>query len=345
MTTTAQQPLHSGFGPGSTAEEVAAGVDLTGRVAIVTGGYSGIGLETVRVLRAAGADVVVPARDPARAAAALEGTGGGGGSGAPGRSGRTGGVEVVPMDLIDPASVDAFAEGFLASGRPLHLLVANAGIMATPLARDARGREAQFATNHLGHFRLVSRLWPVLRAAGGARVVVVSSRGHRFAPVDLDDPDFRHAPYEPFVAYGRSKTANALFAVELDRRGRAEGVRAFAAHPGTIVDTGLAKHLSEDALRAAGAVDEDGTPVRDAARQLKSVPQGAATLVWCATSPRLAGLGGVYCENCDISPLVPEDDRDAWLRDDKAPAGVLDYAVDPDTAARLWDLSERLTAR
>ncbi|MFJ8991858.1 oxidoreductase [Streptomyces sp. NPDC102279] len=328
--TTAQQPLHSGFGPASTAEEVAAGVDLTGRVAIVTGGYSGIGLETVRVLRAAGAEVVVPARDPARAAAALDGIDG---------------VEVAAMDLIDPASVDAFAEGFLASGRPLRLLVASAGIMATPLTRDARGYEAQFATNHLGHFQLVSRLWPALLAADGARVVVVSSRGHRFSPVDLDDPNFEHTPYEPFLAYGRSKTANALFAVELDRRGRAEGVRAFAVHPGTIVDTGLAKHLSEDALRAAGAVEEDGTPVRDTARQLKTVPQGAATSVWCATSPLLDGLGGVYCENCDISPLVPPEDRDAWLRDEKAPAGVLAYAVDPEQAARLWDLSERLTAR
>lgn len=328
--TTAQQPLHSGFGPASTAEEVAAGVDLTGRVAIVTGGYSGIGLETVRVLRAAGAEVVVPARDAARAAAALEGIDG---------------VEVAAMDLIDPVSVDAFADGFLASGRPLHLLVASAGIMATPLTRDARGYEAQFATNHLGHFQLVSRLRPALRAADGARVVVVSSRGHRFSPVDLDDPNFEHTPYEPFLAYGRSKSANALFAVELDRRGRADGVRAFAVHPGTIVDTGLAKHLSEDALRAAGAVEEDGTPVRDSARQLKTVPQGAATTVWCATSPALEGLGGVYCENCDISPLVPEEEREAWLRDEKAPAGVLAYAVDPEQAARLWELSERLTAR
>ncbi|MFD6295306.1 oxidoreductase [Streptomyces sp. NPDC060235] len=328
--TTAQQPLPSGFGPASTAEEVAAGVDLTGRVAIVTGGYSGIGLETVRVLREAGAEVVVPARDAARAAAALEGIDG---------------VEVAAMDLIDPVSVDAFSDGFLASGRPLHLLVASAGIMATPLTRDARGYEAQFATNHLGHFQLVSRLRPALRAAGGARVVVVSSRGHRFSPVDLDDPNFEHTPYEPFLAYGRSKSANALFAVELDRRGRADGVRAFAVHPGTIVDTGLAKHLSEDALRAAGAVEEDGTPVRDSARQLKTVPQGAATTVWCATSPALEGLGGVYCENCDISPLVPEENRQAWLRDEKAPAGVLAYAVDPEQAARLWELSERLTAR
>jgi len=326
---TAQAPLDSGFGPASTADDVIKGIDLTGKVAVVTGGYSGIGLETVRALRSAGAEVVVPARDTERARVALKGVDG---------------VEVEAMDLFDPASVDAFADTFLASGRPLHILVNSAGIMATPPARDARGYEAQFATNHLGHFQLVARLWPALRAADGARVVSVSSRGHRFSPVDFDDPHFEHRPYEPFVAYGQSKTANALFAVELDRRGRADGIRAFAVHPGTIIDTGLAKYLPEEALRAAGAVDKDGRPVRDAARQLKTVPQGAATSVWCATSPQLDGMGGVYCENGDISPLVPEADQAAWLRDEGAPAGVLAYAVDPETAARLWELSERLTA-
>jgi NAD(P)-dependent dehydrogenase (short-subunit alcohol dehydrogenase family) len=326
--TTAQQPLHSGFGAASTAEDVIEGVDLTGKVAIVTGGYSGIGLETSRVLRAAGADVVVPARDPERARAALK---------------EVDGVEVEPMDLIEPASVDAFAERFLASGRPLHILVNSAGIMATPLRRDARGHEAQFATNHLGHFRLVARLWPALVAAGGARVVSVSSRGIRFSPVVFDDLHFEHRPYEPFLAYGQSKTANALFAVELDRRGRAEGVRAFSVHPGTIVDTGLARHLPEEALRAAGAVDEEGRLVRDPARQLKTVPQGAATGVWCATSPHLAGLGGVYCENCDVSPLVAPDDEARWRAEPGLP-GVLPYAVDPEAAARLWEVSERLTA-
>ncbi|MEU9444731.1 oxidoreductase [Streptomyces sp. NPDC048304] len=326
--TTAQQPLRSGFGPASTAEDVIEGIDLTGRVAIVTGGYSGIGLETSRVLRAAGTEVVVPARDPERARAALK---------------EVEGVEVEEMDLIDPASVDAFAETFLASGRPLHILVNSAGIMATPLRRDARGYEAQFATNHLGHFRLVARLRPALVAARGARVVSVSSRGIRFSPVVFEDLHFERRPYEPFLAYGQSKTANALFAVELDRRGRAEGVRAFSVHPGMIVDTGLAKHLPEEALRAAGAVDEEGRPVRDPARQLKTVAQGAATSVWCATSPRLDGLGGLYCENCDISPLVAPESEAAW-RGEPGQAGVLPYAVDPEAAARLWEVSERLTS-
>ncbi|MQY37610.1 hypothetical protein SRB17_56140 [Streptomyces sp. RB17] len=219
----------------------------------------------------------------------------------------------------------------------------SAGIMATPLRRDARGHEGQFATNHLGHFRLVTRLWPALVTARGARVVAVSSRAIRFSPVRFDDPHFEHRAYDPFLAYGQSKTANALFAVELDRRGRAEGVRAFSVHPGTIVDTGLARHICEETLRAAGAVDEEGRLVRDPARQLKTVQQGAATGVWCATSPRLDGLGGVYCENCDISPVVPPESEAEWRAEPGLP-GVLPYAVDPEAAARLWEVSERLTA-
>lgn len=326
--TTAQHPLPSGFGAATTAGEVIKGIDLTGRVAIVTGGYSGIGLETARVLHGAGAEVVVPARDLERARAALK---------------ELPGVEVERLDLLDPASVDAFAKTFLASGRPLHILVNSAGIMATPLTRDARGYEAQFATNHLGHFQLVARLWPALAAADGARVVAVSSRGFRFGGVDFDDLHFEHRPYEPFAAYGQSKTANALFAVELDRRGKDQGVRAFSVHPGTIIDTGLAKHVSAEVIEAAGVYDEHGRPVRDPARQLKSVPQGAATSVWCATSPQLAGLGGVYCENCDVSPLVAEADEPAWRAGAETP-GVLPYVVDPAAAARLWEVSERLTA-
>ena len=331
MSTTAQQPLSSGFDAASTADDVIKGIDLTGRTTIVTGGYGGIGLATVRALHAAGAEITVPARNVAGARAALR---------------DLDGVRVEPLDLMDPTSIDAFAESFLADGGPLHLLVNNAGIMATPLARDAHGHESQFATNHLGHFRLTTRLWPALAAAGsagGARVVALSSRGHRFSPVLFDDLDFERREYEPFTAYGQSKSANALFAVELDRRGQAEGVRALAVHPGTIIDTDLVRHLDPAALRAAGVFDADGRPLRDPERQLKTIEQGAATTVWCATSPQLADRGGVYCENCDISPLVTAENEAAWRADAQIP-GVMHYAVDPEAAARLWEISERLTA-
>ena len=316
---TPQAPIPSGFGPASTAEEVSAGIDLTGRTAIVTGGYSGLGRETARVLAMRGARVIVPARDMVKAEAALAGLAG---------------IELRPMDLMDPASIDAFAERVLADVPVLHILVNSAAIMANPLTRDSRGYESQFATNHLGHFQLTGRLWPVLAAARGARVVAVSSRGHRFAGVDLDDPNFERRPYEPNLAYGQAKTANALFAVELDRRGRGQGVRAFSLHPGGII-TPLARFMDPEVIRASGFIDADGRPVIDPANDKKTVEQGAATSVWCATSPQLEGMGGVYCEDSDIaSPTTGEGDR---------PAGVADWARAPVIARRLWALSEALT--
>lgn len=326
MTTTAQQPLASGFGIASTAEDVIKGIDLTGKTAIVTGGYSGIGLATVRTLRDAGAQVVVPARNVEGARTALR---------------NVKDVRVEQLDLVDPASVDAFAERFLAEGRPLHMLINNAGVMATPLTRDVRGNELQFAVNHLGHFRLAMRLWPALATAGGARVIALSSRGHRYSPVVFEDLNFEHRPYEPFSAYGQSKTANSLFAVELDRRGREEGIRAFAVHPGAILDTALTRHLSDEALRAAGVEDVDGHRVLNTGRRVKSIEQGAATTVWSATSPALEGLGGVYCEDCDISPVVTPEELAASEGMLDLP-GVLAYAVDQGAAARLWEVSEQL---
>jgi NAD(P)-dependent dehydrogenase (short-subunit alcohol dehydrogenase family) len=212
---TSQTPIDSGFDAASTASDVINGTDLSNRVAIVTGGYSGIGLETTRALLSAGAKVIVPARDRAKAATALE---------------RLNGVEIEEMDLLNPTSIDAFAERFLASSRPLHMLVNSAGIMACPLARDARGYESQFATNHLGHFQLVTRLWPALRQANGARVVSVSSWGHRHSPVVFEHPNFKRRDYDRWSAYGQSKSANILFALALDQRGKAESVRAFSLH-------------------------------------------------------------------------------------------------------------------
>jgi NAD(P)-dependent dehydrogenase (short-subunit alcohol dehydrogenase family) len=327
--TTPQTPIGSGFGQASTADEVMAGIDLAGKTAIVTGGYSGLGRETVRVFLAAGARVIVPARDVGRARAALA---------------DLPAAEVWPMDLLAPASIDAFAARFLAERTPLAILVNNAGIMALPeLTLDARGHELQFATNHLGHFQLTLGLWPALRAAHGARVVALSSLGHRFAPVVFDDIDFRHRAYAPFVSYGQSKTANVLFAVALDKRGAKDGVRAFAVHPGGILETNLGRHMNPATLRELGVIDAAGKPIVAPERGLKTAPMGAATQVWCATSPALAGKGGVYCEDCDISVLLPPPAGETVLGDTMAVGGVYPYAVDPAAAERLWTLSEELT--
>jgi NAD(P)-dependent dehydrogenase (short-subunit alcohol dehydrogenase family) len=327
---TPQAPIESGFGAASTAAAVISGIDLSGKVAIVTGGYSGLGRETARTLRSAGATVIVPARDLQRADYALSGIDG---------------VEIEKMDLLDPFSIDEFADRFLASGRPLHILVNSAGIMACPLERNSRGYELQFATNHLGHFQLVRRLWPALCRANGARVVSVSSWGHHYSPVVFEDPNFERREYDRWVAYGQSKTANILFAVALDERGKARGVRAFSLHPGSIVGTGLERHVSKEELRAAGVIDEQSKPVLDPSRNLKTVEQGAATSVWCATSPQLSGMGGVYCENCDIASLGHDLGAGWKIGDSMVHKGVMPYAVDAQAAARLWELSEQLLDR
>jgi NAD(P)-dependent dehydrogenase (short-subunit alcohol dehydrogenase family) len=311
--TTKQTSIHSGHGAQTTAREAIGSRDLDGLTAIVTGGHAGLGLETTRVLSGAGATVVVGARTLDKARAAL--------AGLPR-------VEIEAVDLIDPASVDAFAARFLASGRSLHMLVNNAGIMATPLVRDPRGFESQFATNHLGHFQLTARLWPALRKANGARVVSLSSRGHAYGGVDFDDPYFERRAYDKWKAYGQSKTANVLFALALDTRGEAQRVRAFSVHPGAI-HTELVRSLTEQELRALLA-----TP-RIAATTFKTVEQGAATSVWCATSAQLDGMGGVYCEDVDVAQAVSADFVGA--------SGVRPWATDPALAERLWRKSEEWT--
>jgi NAD(P)-dependent dehydrogenase (short-subunit alcohol dehydrogenase family) len=317
MTRTAQQPIGSGFGHDSTATEVLAGVDLHGKSAIVTGGYSGLGLETVRALVGAGAQVTVPARRPGHARDVLAAAG-------------LGDVDVRAMDLGDQASVKAFASGYLDAGRGLDILINNAAIMACPETRVGPGWEAQFATNHLGHFALANQLWPVL-ADGGARVVSLSSTGHKLSGIRFEDPQFTTG-YEKWAAYGQAKTANSLFAVELDRRGQDHGVRAFAVHPGGIM-TDLQRHLAREEMVAAGWMSDDGT-VREG---FKVPEQGAATSVWAATSAQLGGRGGVYCEDCDIA--LPTDPASPLARF----AGVDAHAVDPEAATRLWELSAKLT--
>ena len=321
---TPQSPIASPFKATSTAAEVIHGINLTGRTAIVTGGYSGLGLETVRALTGAGAKVVVPARDRQKAEQALAGFSR---------------VEVALLDLMDPASIDAFADGFLGTHDRLDIMVNNAAIMAAPLARDALGHESQFSTNVLGHFRLTCRLWPALRAAGSARVVVLSSANHR-APVSalLHDPDFRRREYDPWIAYAQSKAANALFARALDRIGATQGVRAFSVHPGGIYETGLLRHTPSTVAEAAGMIDALGQPIIDPERNgFKSVPQGAATTVWAATSPLLEGKGGVYCADCNIGTLLDADDG-PWTFNGIAPS-----VADEVSAGRLWQLCETLT--
>ena len=318
MVPTLQRSIGSQFDAFATAAEVVAGVDLTGQTVIVTGGASGLGLETTRALSSAGATVVVPVRDPARARHATDGIGG---------------IELVQLDLVHPASIEAFAARFLSSGRALPILINSAGIMATPLGRDASGNELQFATNHLGHFRLARALWPALQRAKAARVVSVSSRGHLIAGVDFEDPNFTRRDYDKWKAYGQSKTANALFAIALDARGRDSGIRAFSLHPGQIL-TELARHLSAEEIDGFGARDANGVPKVDPAKGMKTPQQGAATSVWCATSPQLDGLGGVYCEDCDVAPVYHGGD---------ARKGVAPWAADPELAERLWILSDRLT--
>jgi NAD(P)-dependent dehydrogenase (short-subunit alcohol dehydrogenase family) len=313
--TTPQQPVGSGFGAHTTADEVLAGIDLSGRTALVTGGYSGIGIETTRALARAGAHVVVPARRPDSAREQLAGIDG---------------AEVDELDLGDLDSVKAFADRFLATGRILDVVVDSAGIMATPETRIGPAWEAQFATNHLGHFALVNRLWPAI-VPGGARVVSVSSTGHLRSGIRWDDIDFETADYDKWTAYGQAKSANALFAVQLDALGKESGVRAFAVHPGGIL-TPLQRHLPLQEQVDLGWLNPDGTP-KDLGG-FKSTQQGAATQTWAATSPKLDGLGGVYLEDCDVAvPHVEGGPR----------SGVAAHAIDPQQAQRLWTLSAERT--
>jgi NAD(P)-dependent dehydrogenase (short-subunit alcohol dehydrogenase family) len=310
---TQQKPLNSGYGMRTDAHDALGGRDLKGKVAIVTGGYSGLGLETTKALAGAGATVIVPARTPDKAKAALAGIAN---------------VEQASLDLSDPASINAFGGDLVNNGRRIDILINNAAIMASPLMRDARGYEAQFSTNHLGHFQLTARLWPAMNR--GARVVSLSSIGHRRSPVNLEDPSFNTTPYDKWEAYGRAKSANSLFAVGLDKRAQAQGIRAFAVHPGGIM-TDLQRFMPEEEKRAMGWIDENGK----LNERFKTPSQGAATSVWCATNAQLDGKGGVYCEDCDIAQALPADD--------KSFSGVRPWAIDPVIADKLWDLSEKMT--
>jgi NAD(P)-dependent dehydrogenase (short-subunit alcohol dehydrogenase family) len=322
-----QRPIGSGFNATSTTNEVIKGINLKGKIAIVTGGNAGIGLETTKVLAAAGATVIVPARDIEKAKKNLEGIPN---------------VEIEAMDLFQPDTVDAFAEKFLASGRPLHLLINNAGIMWVSLQRDSRGIESQLVTNYLGQFQLVARLWPALKAANGARVVNVSSLGHHMAPFNFDDPNFEHREYQTLLGYGQSKTASNLFALELDNKAKIFNVRAYSLHPGSIAGTELARDADMELFKQLGFFDENGNMRPEILASLKTIPQGAATSVWVATSPLLNDMGGVYCEDSDIAELL-SDDPAVQTTAKLHQSGVQPYSLDESNAKRLWKLSEEMT--
>jgi NAD(P)-dependent dehydrogenase (short-subunit alcohol dehydrogenase family) len=306
------------FGAQTTTDEVLEGVDLGGTVALVTGASAGLGRETARALAAHGADVVMAARDRAKGERAADLV----------RTAATGGarVELRELDLASLDAVRRFCDGVLADHDRLHLLVANAGVMAPPQGLTEDGFETQFGTNHLGHFVLVNRLVPLLVTGAPSRVVNLSSAGHRLGDVDLDDPNFERQTYDPWVGYGRSKTANVLFAVELDRRLRDRGVRACAVHPGMIA-TELGRYLTEDSLKQLVEVRANRRIVR------KEVSAGAATSVWAGVVADADAVGGRYCEDCAVSPVVT---------DSTASPGVMDYALDGDTARALWARSEEL---
>ena len=328
-----QKPIGSSFNATSTTMDVIKNVDLTGKTVIVTGGYNGLGLEITKTLASAGATVIVPARDTEKAKVNLTGIAH---------------IEIEMLDLINPSSIDAFAEKFLASGRPLDILINNAGIMWTPLQRDDRGYESQFSTNHLGHFQLTAKLFPALKKADGARVVNVSSSGHYFSPIIFDDINYNSREYDKFEAYGQAKTANILFSLELDAKGQQYGIRSFSLHPGLILSTDLGRHLTFDDYVAMGAVDANGTPniEMEAAQKKreKTIAQGAATAVWCATSSQLEQIGGVYCEDVEVAAFDPEFyNSGAWRNNMFGLKGAAPYALDPEAAQKLWKLSEELT--
>ena len=311
------------FGATSTTDEVLAGVDLRGRRVLVTGSSAGLGVETVRALAAHGAHVIGAARDLAKAKAAIAAAGADGDA-----------VELTELDLASLASVRGCADRLLAAGKPLDLVVANAGIMATPFGRTADGFELQFGTNHLGHFVLVNRIAGLMPA--GARLVNLSSAGHRRADVDLADPNFEHTPYDPWVGYGRAKTANVLFAVEFDRRHRERGVRATAVHPGGI-RTDLGRHVDESTVERIVA----DTNAELAAKGLppyrfKTIAEGAATTVWAGVVAPADAVGGRYCEDCHVTTRVTDGPITV------ATGGVRPYALDPENAKALWARSEEL---
>lgn len=316
-----QKPIGSGFGAKTPALDVVQGLDLTGKRAIVTGGYSGIGIEEVRALASVGAQVTVPARRPDAAKEALAEV--------------AGDIEVASMDLADLSTVRKFADDYVASGRQLDILINNAGIMACPLSRVGPGWESQFGINHLGHMALAQSLLPALQKAETSRVVALSSTAHIRGDVNWEDPNYETTEYDKWDAYAQAKSANALFALGADRRWDQYGVTAFGVHPGGIF-TPLQRHLSVEEMAAMGWMNPDGTIPPAIQAMFKTPEQGASTATWAATSQQLDGRGGEYCEDCDIAQLAGPDSQ-RWQH-------AREWICDEAKADRLWDMSEAMLA-
>ncbi len=319
--------MANAFGAKSTTDDVLSGIDLRGKRILVTGVSAGLGVETARALAAHGAHVVGAARDLAKAKEATMQV-------RKDAAANGGSFELVELDLANLKSVRACADALLAKNEPFDVIIANAGVMATPLGRTADGFETQFGTNHLGHFVLANRIAPLLRAGG--RLINLSSAGHRFSNVDLDDPNFERTPYEPFVSYGRSKTANILFAVAFDKRHRDRGVRAAAVHPGGI-RTELGRHMDATQIQQFLERIQQQLAAEGKTLEWKTIPQGAATSVWAAVVARADEIGGRYCENCHVGQVVPDH-----VTITVASEGVRGYALDSNNAEALWKKSEEL---
>ena len=311
-----QKPVDSGFGAKSEPTEVLKDIDLEGKVAMVTGGYSGIGLETTRALKEAGARVIVPARRKDVAKSAL--------------SGIVESEDILNLDLADPSSAQSFVNEFVDSGMSLDMLINNAAVMACPQMPTKEGWDLQFAVNHIGHFIITKGLLPTM-SSSGSRIVTLSSTGHKLSGIQWEDVHFEES-YDKWKAYGQSKTAASLLAVEISERMKDEGIKTYSVHPGGIF-TPLQRHLEKEEMIALGWLGEDGELSEMAAANFKSPTQGASTSLWCATSPMLEEVSGVYCENCDVAVRQEDGPMARYI-------GVADWAVDTDEAAKLWDLTE-----
>src|SRR5215813_7727805 len=320
--------MANAFGSTSTTEDVLSGINLAGKRILVTGVSAGLGVETARSLAEHGAQVVGAARDLNKAKVATAQV-------RKDAAANGGSFEMVEVDLADLKSVRACADALLAQREPFDVIIANAGVMATPFGHTADGFETQFGTNHLGHFVLVNRIAPLLRTGG--RLINLASAGHRFANVDLEDPNFERTPYEPFVSYGRSKTANILFSVAFDRRHKARGVRSAAVHPGAI-QTELGRYAEPGRIeKLVAQINEQLAAQGKGPFQWKTVPQGAATSVWAGVVASADEIGGRYCEDCHVSTIVPND-----VTINAVLGGVRAYALDPTTAEALWKKSEEM---